>query len=79
MTRKRKEPRRRGPRRKRKTERYKFTKADCRKGYQAALERAMQDWDLLAWFTRRIMNHYKRGNNGEEKSDGGIYPRLYKP
>lgn len=40
--------------------RYRFTKEDCRRGYQAALAKCMEDWDLYAWFFRRIRGHYQR-------------------
>lgn len=38
--------------------RYRFPKDDCRGGYQAALRRCMEDWDLYAWF--HIRGHYRR-------------------
>lgn len=39
---------------------YRFTKEDCKRGYLAALDKAMDaGWDRLAWFTRLIMKHYK--------------------
>ena len=40
--------------------RYRFTKDDCRRGYQAALEKCSQDWQLYAWFFRAIRKHYSR-------------------
>lgn len=40
--------------------RYRFSKEDCRRGYQAALRKCMEDWDLYAWFTYRIRGHYRR-------------------
>lgn len=47
-------------RRPRRKERYRFTRKDCQRGYQAALAKCMEDWGLLAWFTRRVRKHYKR-------------------
>lgn len=38
---------------------YRFTKADCRRGYQAALQKCMEDWGLLAWFHRLVRGHYR--------------------
>ena len=40
--------------------RYCFTKDDCRRGYQAALKKCMEDWGLFAWFFRRLRKHYRR-------------------
>lgn len=39
--------------------RYRFTRADCQRGYRAALEKCSHDWDLAAWFFRRIRGHYR--------------------
>ena len=44
--------------RSRRKQRYRFTKADCQRGYQAALLKCSQDWDLYAWFWRRVRKHY---------------------
>ena len=41
-------------------EKYRFTKADCRRGYQAALAKCMEDWGLYAWFFHRIRGHSRR-------------------
>ena len=30
--------------------RYRFTRDDCRRGYQAALAKCMESWELYAWF-----------------------------
>jgi hypothetical protein len=38
--------------RKRHKGRYRFTKKDCQRGYQAALEKCMEDWQLYAWLYR---------------------------
>lgn len=46
-------------RRKRRTK-YRFTKKDCQRGYQAALEKCSKDWDLYAWFYRTIRGHYRK-------------------
>lgn len=46
----------RGKPRKRK---YRFTKKDCQRGYQAALAKCMEDWKLLAWFTYRLRGYYR--------------------
>ena len=40
--------------------RYRFTKEDCRRGYQAALAKCMQDWQLYAWFYYRIRGWYRQ-------------------
>ena len=42
---------------------YRFTKEDCRRGYQAALAKCMENWDLYAWFFRRIRRHYAKEKN----------------
>jgi hypothetical protein len=39
---------------------YRFTRKDCKRGYQAALAKCMEDWGLYAWFWRRIRKHYSR-------------------
>ena len=46
--------------RKRRKEKYRFTKEDCRRGYQAALKKCMEDWDLYAWLYHRIKRFYRR-------------------
>lgn len=40
--------------------RYRFTKEDCQRGYQAALAKCSQSWDLYAWFYYRIRGFYRR-------------------
>jgi hypothetical protein len=39
--------------------RYRFTRDDCRRGYQAALAKCMQSWDLYAWFYYRVRGWYR--------------------
>ena len=39
--------------------RYRFTKEDCQRGYQAALAKCMEDWKLFAWFTYRVRGYYR--------------------
>jgi hypothetical protein len=51
---------RRTPTRERHKKRYRFTRDDCRKGYRAALARCNEDWDLAAWFFRRVRGYYRR-------------------
>lgn len=46
--------------RERRRGKYRFTKEDCRRGYQAALQTCMQDWDLYAWFHRRVLRYYRQ-------------------
>lgn len=41
-------------------ERYRFTRNDCQRGYQAALAKCMEDWNLYAWFLRRVRRWYTR-------------------
>lgn len=40
--------------------RYRFTKEDCRRGYQAALKKCMEDWKLCAWLLYRVRGFYRR-------------------
>ena len=40
--------------------RYRFTRKDCQRGYQAALAKCMQDWHLYAWFYYRVRGFYRR-------------------
>ena len=40
--------------------RYRFTKEDCQRGYQAALAKCATDWHLYAWFFRHVRGHYRR-------------------
>jgi len=40
--------------------RYRFTKEDCQRGYQAALAKSSNDWQLYAWLYRRLRGHYRR-------------------
>ena len=46
--------------RERRKERYRFTRADCQRGYRAALAKCMESWELYAWFFHRIRGHYRR-------------------
>ena len=46
------------PKRERHKKQYRFTKKDCQRGYQAALAKCMEDWELYAWLRRRA--HYRR-------------------
>lgn len=39
---------------------YRFTKEDCQRGYQAALAKCSKDWDLYAWLYYRIRGFYRR-------------------
>ena len=39
---------------------YRFTKEDCKRGYQAALAKCSQDWMLYAWLYYKIRGHYRR-------------------
>ena len=38
---------------------YKFTREDCQKGYRAAKAKCDRDWDLSAWFYRRIRGYFR--------------------
>lgn len=40
--------------------RHQLTKEDRQRGYQAALAKCSEDWNLAAWFFRRIRKHYRR-------------------
>lgn len=42
---------RRAAKRAGKGKRYVFTREDCRKGYRAALEKCLDNWDLYAWLS----------------------------
>lgn len=42
---------------------YRFTREDCQRGYQAALAKCMEDWYLAAWFFHRIRGHYRKEKN----------------
>lgn len=44
---------------KRPRRRYRFTRQDCQKGYQAALQKCSQDWELYAWFWYRVRGYYR--------------------
>jgi len=44
----------------RKQNRHRFTLEECRKGYQAALEKCSHDWELLAWLCERVRRQYRR-------------------
>jgi hypothetical protein len=48
------------PKRQRQKGRYRFTRKDCQRGYQAALAKCSEDWGLAAWFFRTIRKHYAR-------------------
>lgn len=47
-------------RRQQRKQRYRFTKKDCQRGYQAALAKCMEDWGLYAWFQKTVQRHYRR-------------------
>lgn len=51
--------RRRGVKDGRRKGKYRFTKKDCQRGYQAALAKCSEDWNLAAWFYYRIRGWYK--------------------
>ena len=53
-------PRNRATKRERHKGRYRFTKEDCRRGYQAALAKCGHDWNLFAWLFRRLRRHYSK-------------------
>ena len=49
--------------------RYVFTRADCQKGFRAAVKKFEHDPNKLAWFLRRVRSHYderRRKANGED-------------
>lgn len=55
---------------KRRRRKYRFTKEDCRRGFQAALAKCMEDWNLLAWLYERVRRSYRgkeRDSNGTQK------------
>ena len=52
--------RHRAAKRGRHKERYRFTRKDCQRGYQAALAKCMEDWQLYAWFHRLVRAHYRK-------------------
>jgi hypothetical protein len=39
---------------------YRFTRKDCQRGYQAALAKCSEDWELAAWFHYRIRGWYRK-------------------
>ena len=49
---------RRASKRDRPKARYRVTKEDCRRGYQAALAKCGHDWNLYAWLFRKIRKAY---------------------
>lgn len=57
-----KTPGRNGPRNRKKQarNRYVFTTADCKKGYQAALQKCSHDIHKYAWLYYRIRGWYRR-------------------
>jgi len=44
----------------RRATRHRFTKEECQRGYQAALEKCSQDWALYAWLYYRLRGYYRR-------------------
>lgn len=56
--------------RKRKRNRYVFTREDCQKGYRAAEQKMMErGWDAYAWWLRHIRGYYrKEKRNGTKES-----------
>lgn len=38
-------------------QKHRFTKRDCQRGYQAALAKCSQSWELWAWFYYRYVAH----------------------
>lgn len=44
-----------------------FTRDDCRKGYKAALDNCMEDWNLYAWFTYKIRGWYRKRKREDEE------------
>ena len=39
--------------------RHQFTREECQRGYQAALEKCSQSWELWAWFYYRLRGFYR--------------------
>jgi hypothetical protein len=37
-----------------------LAREDCQRGYQAALKKCMESWDLYAWLYYRIRGYYRR-------------------
>ncbi len=50
--------------------RHKFTRAECQRGYRAALEKCSQDWDLYAWFYYKIRGYYRKEKRDAKESEG---------
>jgi hypothetical protein len=50
--------------RERHKKRYRFTKKDCQRGYQAALAKCADDWQLYAWLHRLVRKYYRRQARG---------------
>jgi len=50
----------RAAKRGRRRPKYRFTKEDCQRGYQAALAKCSEDWDLYAWLYYRIRGWYRK-------------------
>jgi hypothetical protein len=51
--------------------RHRFTRAECQKGYAAALAKCMSDWELYAWFYSKIRSHYRKvKRRGKGKGQG---------
>lgn len=58
---------RRAQKRGQKRKRYSFTREDCRKGYQAALEKCSEDWNLWAWFVYRVRGYYRKRRREDQE------------
>ncbi len=61
---------------------YRFTKEDCRRGYQAALDATAHDVHKYAWLYRRIRGYHraiKRGSHGEETNGRHFGPAGDEP
>lgn len=56
--------------------RHRFTRAECQKGYAAALAKCMQDWELYAWFYSRIRSHYRKAKREQAKKSKGKRKRA---
>src|SRR4051794_20359736 len=55
---------------------YRFTKEDCQRGYRAALDKCMEDWNVYAWL---FLRNYAVTTDERSPDDAHETALVHKP